>query len=202
MRLTLLLSTCAFGFSLLSAGSSARAETPAAKPPEVRTIQPSQLSTPLSAAQLAKQARLQTVAAPAPAPTEVAGTKPAPFFTALEPDPRLAGAHALANNAKLKGGLLPGDLARSALAGSMQPANATSGAKPADLVTVTPAVPAQAGAHAAALANKLAHASARKATPAGRKPASMQTDGPAPATLSPAQLAKRAQAAADTRRPQ
>jgi hypothetical protein len=201
MRLTLLLSTCAFGFSLLSAGSSARAETPAAKPPEVRTIQPSQLSTPLSAAQLAKQARLQTVAASAAAPT-VAGTKPAPVFTALAPDPRLAGVHAQANAAKLKGALLPGDVARSPFAGSWQPAIATPGAKPANLVTATPADPAQAGAHAAALANKLAHTSARTATPAGRKPASMQTEGPAPATLSPAQLAKRAQATADTRGPQ
>ena len=202
MRLTLLLSTCAFGFSLLSAGSSARAETPAAKPPEVRTIQPSQLSTPLSAAQLAKQARLQTVAASAAAPTGSGHQARAGLHRARARSEARRRACAGKRRHKLKGALLPGDVARSPFAGSWQPAIATPGAKPANLVTATPADPAQAGAHAAALANKLAHTSARTATPAGRKPASMQTEGPAPATLSPAQLAKRAQATADTRGPQ
>jgi hypothetical protein len=198
MRFMLLFFISAFGFALLPA-DSARADTPAAKPPEVRTIQPLQLSPPLSAAQLAKQASRPTIAAALSTPAPVVGTKPAPVSTALGPDPRLAGAHGQASAAKLNGGLVP--LSPSPF-GTVRSWTATPVAKPIDLVTATQADPAQAGPYAAALANKIAHASPRKATSSGRKPASTHTDGPAPVTLSPAQLAKRAQVTPETRRPQ
>jgi hypothetical protein len=198
MRFMLLLFISAFGFAFLPA-DSARADTAAAKPPEVRTIQPLQLSPPLSAAQLAKQATKLPTPAAVYTPEPVAGTKPAPVFTALGPNPRLAGAHAEASAAKLNGGQVLQFPLSFASIGSL---TATPAAKPVDLVTATQADPAQAGANAAALANKLAHASPRKATSSGRKPASTHTDGPVPATLSPAQLAKRAQVAPETRRPQ
>ncbi len=196
MRHLLRLSLCALGFAAASQSAPAREApaAPASKPAEFRTVLPPQLSSPLSVAQIAKRA-LASAPAPAtttPAPALLPGGKAEPFSTILPPDPALAGARALASAAKLAA------LARASADPTLPRAagGIAAPAKPPDLVTARPADPTRVGAAAERFARKAARGSSAAATPGGRKPQGVETRGTAPTALSPAQLAKRAQAEA------
>jgi hypothetical protein len=205
MKFVLVLFVSGVGLAAMSQPASAQSTT-AGKPPEAHTTLPPELSPPLSASQLAKQAMIVPAVAPVGNSAPVAGIKIAPVSTSLPPDPKRAEALAKASAAKLQ--MTPQQLVRRDLAiaqGRMLAPFASRDArvKPADLVTALPADPSTAGANAAATLNKLAHAHGAAATRPGSKPAPVSTNGPAPATLSPEQISKRAQGAvASPRRPQ
>jgi hypothetical protein len=203
MRFALVLSAAAVALAAISYTAGAQS-TAAGKPPDAHTTLPPELSPPLSALQLAKQAMIVPTAAPIGNTGPAAGIKAAPFSTSLPPDPKLAELLAKASAAKLQltSQLVQHDLA-IAQGRTLGPfTNSASLVKPTPMVTELPSDPSTAGARAQALANKLAHVHSTASTRAGTKPPPLSTNGPAPSTLSPEQVAKRAQAAASPRRPQ
>jgi hypothetical protein len=178
---------------LATGASRATAADPPAKPAETRTALTSAQSPPLSAEQLAKQARLGELA-PVPAPARTG--KVPPLSTSL---PAAPGGPRVLTPAEKQGDPLTALRQRDLATALGRPvaAHAPAPAKPQPLVTSRPLDPARASAVAAAQARKRVQAQARSTTGVavpGSKPAARETRETAPALLSPAQLAKQAQA--------
>ncbi len=176
---------------LATAASRATAGEAPTKPAETRTALTPAQSPPLSAEQLAKQA---TFTATTPAPAGVRTAKVPPLTTSL---PATPGRRHIPTLAEKQGDPLAALHARDLATALGRPVvtPAPTSAKPQPLVTSRPLDPARAAAVAAAQATKRAQARRTSgATAPGSKPAAHETREALPATLSPAQLAKQAQA--------